>query len=192
MQGRILLVKMEIRKLNVGCGKDIKSGWVNLDRHKENGADVIFDLNDIFKGKKMSFKDNTFDYVYCCDVLEDFVDPIPIIDELIRVCKVGRKIEIRVPFDTNISSSLHHKKTFSLRAFQRFPDMPQYGGKPRPIIVKELKYYITKCRNPLIYFYKKFAESLYNLLGRSIVENTFIKYLFPVINLKVVYKKREK
>jgi len=70
-----------LMKLNVGCGNDIKKGWINLDYHKKNCADVVFNLNEIYSGKKLPFKDNFFDYIYCSHVLEDFSEPSPIIDE---------------------------------------------------------------------------------------------------------------
>ena len=34
-------------------------------------------------------KDNYYDYVLCSHVIEDFANPIPLIDELIRITKVN-------------------------------------------------------------------------------------------------------
>ncbi len=79
-------------KINIGCGLDIKEGWINLDSHNKNGADLIFDLNDLFKGKRLPFKDNYFDYVYCSHVIEDFWEPMVLIEEFIRICKVGGEL----------------------------------------------------------------------------------------------------
>ncbi len=31
-------------KLNVGCGKDIQQGWINLDSMALPGFDMVFDL----------------------------------------------------------------------------------------------------------------------------------------------------
>lgn len=43
------------KKINVGCGKDIKpknEGWINLDQHNKHGAEVIFDLNKLFERER--------------------------------------------------------------------------------------------------------------------------------------------
>ena len=38
-------------KLNIGCGRDIRKGFVNCDKRKGSGVDKIVDLE-----KKLSFK----------------------------------------------------------------------------------------------------------------------------------------
>tara|TARA_Y100000034_G_C6891863_1_gene410438 strand:- start:679 stop:819 length:141 start_codon:yes stop_codon:yes gene_type:complete len=42
-----------MKKLNVGCGLDIRKGWFNLDNHKTNGANVIYG-KEIIKEKFLS------------------------------------------------------------------------------------------------------------------------------------------
>ncbi len=69
-------------KLNFGCGLDKRPGWTNLDFDSNVHPDVIFDINEIYKNKKLPFKDNSYDYIYCSDVLEHFPEPLPILREL--------------------------------------------------------------------------------------------------------------
>ncbi len=179
-----------MKKLNVGSGKDIRKGWINLDIHRDYGADVVFDLKNIYKGKKLPFKDNTFDYVLCSHVLEDFLEPVPIMDELIRVCKVKGFVEIRTPFETNVwNTNIYHTKAFTLGMFGNFPDKSSYGER-RNLKVVELKYYCIKGKKH-INFIKFFVEGFYNALPYQLVEHTFLKYLFPIINCKVVYQKEK-
>jgi len=184
-----------MNRLNVGCGDDIKKGWVNLDFHNKNGADVIFDLNNIFLGKKLPFKDNFFGYVYCSHVLEDFSEPIKIMDELFRVCKIGGRVEIRVPFETRTWLNIDHKRGFSLFSFLDYFDRKtgnkvSYGDKIIPMKIEAMEYYNydKKC-NLFLYFMKNFGVWFYNTLGFKIVEQTFIKFLFPIINIRVIFKK---
>lgn len=36
-----------MKKLNLGCGKDIKAGYVNLDIVKLDGVYVVWDVNKL-------------------------------------------------------------------------------------------------------------------------------------------------
>ena len=179
-------------KINIGSGKDIKPGWINLDIHNKYGADIVFDLNQIYKGKNLPFKDDTFDYVYCSHVLEDFIDPIVLIKEFIRICKVKGKIELRTPFETNQElTNIHHKTTFTLSKFSSIVmerETINYGNKNNLKIVS-MNYYIEMGRSSIANFFKKIIEIFYNAIPYRIVEHTFIKYLFCVINCRVVYEK---
>jgi len=179
-----------MKKINVGCGKDVRKGWINLDMYKDYGADVIFDLKRIYQGKKLPFKDNTFDYVLCSHVLEDFIEPVPIMDELVRVCRVGEFVEIRTPFETNVwNTNIYHKKAFTLGMLDNFPDKSGYNEK-RNLKVVKLGYYCIKGKKH-INFIKFFVEGFYNAFPYQLVENTFLKYLFPIINCKVIYQKEK-
>lgn len=91
-----------MRAINIGCGLDKRKGWINLDFDKNVNPDILFDLNRINMGKKLPFKDNSFDYVYCADVLEHFPEPLPILRELYRICNIGGIIEIRFPMENSL------------------------------------------------------------------------------------------
>lgn len=179
-----------MKKINIGCGKDIKEGWVNLDSHNKNGADLIFDLNDIYKGKKLPFDDNTFDYVYCSHVIEDFIEPMVLIKEFIRICKVGGKIELRTPFETNTNTTnMYHKSEFTLLKFMSLAGKKENYGEEYGIEIEILEYYVFYGYNRLINLAKKIIEFVYNKLPIKLVELTFLKYLFCVLNCRVVYVK---
>jgi len=179
-------------KINIGSGKDIRKGWVNLDMHNKHGAEVIFDLNDVYKGKKIPFKDNTFDYVYCSHVLEDFIDPMVLIEEFIRICKFGGQIELKTPFETNNElTNIYHKTAFTLSKFVSITE--EWGtinyGKRYKLKIRDLHYYTHKGSNPLANLLKELIEVFYNAIPYKIVEHSFIKYLFCVINCRVVFEK---
>ena len=53
-------------KLNLGCGNDIKEGWVNMDYIGAEGVDVVHNLNRL----PYPFPDNTFDSILASHVLE--------------------------------------------------------------------------------------------------------------------------
>ena len=53
-------------KLNIGCGKDIRKGWINLDIVPLDGVDIVHDILDI----PLPFKENSFDYILDKHVFE--------------------------------------------------------------------------------------------------------------------------
>lgn len=57
--------------------------------------------------ESIGWMDNTFDYIYCFEVLEHIVDYKKGIRELLRVTKPGGKIFITVPYKNMIPSPYH-------------------------------------------------------------------------------------
>ena len=57
---------MNKNKLNVGCGKDIRPDFVNLDVAPLPGVDVVHDLTR----KPWPFEDKRFDHIELINVLE--------------------------------------------------------------------------------------------------------------------------
>ena len=107
-----------MKKLNLGCGKDIKEGWVNLDIADLEGVDIVFDLNNL----PLPFKDNEFDYILCNDIIEHILDYIPLMKELHRILKDGAIIEIKVPHYTysRAYADPTHVRYFSMELFDFF------------------------------------------------------------------------
>lgn len=80
------------KRLNLGCGRDYKKGWVNVEANKNLKADKYFDLR-----KKFPLPSSSFDYILASDVLEHFTkeDANDFLDECWRVLKRNGVIEIR-------------------------------------------------------------------------------------------------
>jgi hypothetical protein len=82
-----------LTKLNIGCGKDYRRGYINLDTAKGIGADVIADITH-----GIPFQANAFDEVLCNNVLTQIQSPqtfVYVLNELWRV--THGKIIVRVP-----------------------------------------------------------------------------------------------
>ncbi|HCD53350.1 MAG TPA: hypothetical protein DEQ34_12945, partial [Balneolaceae bacterium] len=94
-------------KLNLGCGNDIREGWVNLDIAPLPGVDVVHNLEEL----PLPFEDEEFDHIRAQDILEH-LEYIPLLKEIHRILKPGGTISIRVPHFTsryNFNDPTHKK-----------------------------------------------------------------------------------
>ena len=108
---------MSSKKLNVGCGRDIKKGWINLDSCDLPGVDIVYDIEKI----PLPFDNEEFDTILCRDIFEH-VDFIPVLREIHRILRKGGDLIIRVPHFTSRRNFIDptHKRTFSVRTFEHF------------------------------------------------------------------------
>jgi len=173
------------KRLNVGCGRDIKDGWVNLDRHSLPGVDVVHNIEDL----PLPFADEEFDYVYCKDVLEH-CDYIPVLRDLHRILKIGGRIFIKVPHFTARNSFVDptHRRCFSYKTFNFFLKDNSWGrdyyfdfhferiSHNRIIFQKSLALPFNYLLEPLI----NTAVSL-----KDFYEITGLSRLFPAYDLEV-------
>jgi SAM-dependent methyltransferase len=83
-------------KLNLGCGRDIRDGWINVDAVDLPGVDVVANLDDCAV-KPLPFADNSVDEFLLSHLLEHISRPLPLMQELWRIAKPGAVITVRVP-----------------------------------------------------------------------------------------------
>ncbi len=90
-----------LKKLNLGCGNDIKReedvDWVNLDISPDVGADVVAD----FVQTPWPADDDSFDEVLANNSLTQVLtsrEYIDVINEIWRITKPDGVIKIRVPY----------------------------------------------------------------------------------------------
>lgn len=97
--------------LNLGCGKDIRKDWVNLDLNNGEGVDIVHDL-DIFP---YPFKDNIFTKINVEAIMEHLNNPKKFIDEIHRISKKDCKTNITVPHFSSWSvwGDITHKRGFN-------------------------------------------------------------------------------
>lgn len=104
--------------LNLGCGQDIKKGYVNLDCIALPGVDVTHNL-DVFP---YPFGNDTFDEVLAFGILEHLKNPERVMQELYRITKNGATLTIRVPYwnTMQVWMDITHKRGFTLDTFHYF------------------------------------------------------------------------
>jgi ubiquinone/menaquinone biosynthesis C-methylase UbiE len=86
-----------MKRLNLGCGRDIRSGWINVDAAALPGVDIVADL-DLCRTKPLPFSENEIEEFTLSHVLEHIRDALALMAELHRIAKPDAKAEIRVPF----------------------------------------------------------------------------------------------
>lgn len=89
-------------KLNVGCGRNILPGWVNVDSVALPGVDHVVDLEGCAARAydaptPMPFEDNSVDEFLLSHVIEHVRNVLPMMQELYRIAKPDAIMTIRCP-----------------------------------------------------------------------------------------------
>ena len=96
------------KKLNIGCGKDYREGWINLDIDRNVKADVRHNLDKY----PYPFKDKEFDVILASHIVEHLESPIRFFKEMERVMKDKSELHVIVPHFTNPMAYTPVHKTF--------------------------------------------------------------------------------
>lgn len=133
-----------MKRLNLGCGKDIRQGYVNLDSVKLSGVDVVHDM----RKTPWPFKDGEFDEILCRHILEHFDDMMPILMELHRVTKSDGRIIVHVPYFASPGAFADptHKRFFTYQTFRYFQpgdNLEHYSKARFRIIELRLKFFTS-------------------------------------------------
>ena len=83
----------ELVKLNLGCGNNILAGYINIDKIRLEGVDLVLDLEE----HTLPLADNSVSEVICDHILEHINNFIPLMEELYRVCANKAVIHVFVP-----------------------------------------------------------------------------------------------
>src|SRR3989344_3729439 len=109
-----------MRKLNLGCGLDIRKStssekWVNIDHLKLPGVDKVHNLDRY----PWPFKNDEFDYIYCHHVLEHLDSILKPMEEIWRITRNKAKIEIELPITPSVEAFLDptHKQFYTFLTF---------------------------------------------------------------------------
>jgi len=104
-------------KLNLGCGKKILDGYVNVDITPSKGVQVM----DVCK-LPYPFPNEHFEEILTVNCIEHLsIDTDLLMKELHRILKPDGVIRIRVPHYTNPANHFtQHKKLFSSRSFDGY------------------------------------------------------------------------
>ena len=110
------------KKLNFGCGTDIREGWDNCDIQEE--APISFDFDKF----PYPLKDNYYDYVWIHGILENLLYPERVLYELRKKCKNYAIIEAICPYwnASWIYHDLKSRRGFNKQGFICFCNVRDY------------------------------------------------------------------
>ncbi len=114
-----VVVQDDAMKLNLGCGRTIIDGWLNVDNR---GGDIICDA------ASLPFKNHSFDNILASHVLEHVLDLWNVLHEMHRVLRPRGILKVRVPYGIKgFLITPYHVRAFTLKSFDNISDV--VGGK---------------------------------------------------------------
>ncbi len=94
--------------VDLGGGSLPKPGYANVDRCET--ADIQVD----FETEHLPFEDASVDALYSSHMIEHVRNLVPLMREIVRICKAGAPVEIRVPHWGSSMAMCHdHKQTIA-------------------------------------------------------------------------------
>lgn len=82
-------------RLNLGCGRDIREGWVNVDRDERPGVDLAIDLDS--PHILLPYRRDSVSEIHAAHLIEHLYHPLQLMEELYRVAKPRCTMTIRCP-----------------------------------------------------------------------------------------------
>jgi len=124
-----------MKKLNLGCGKFKKEGYVNVDFLTDVDADIVHDLNKI----PYPFPNDSFILIEADHVLEHLDSPFCVMKELYRVACNDASIVIKVPHFTRGFMHPEHKRGFDVTFGYYFNPSFKGGYQGIELILERVK-----------------------------------------------------
>jgi len=91
---------MTLKKLNVGCGRNILAGWENLDSYRLPGVNIVADL-DACGQTPLPLADASVDEFLLSHVMEHIRNVLPMMQELHRIAAPDARMVVRVPYGSS-------------------------------------------------------------------------------------------
>ena len=86
-------------KLDIGCGRRKVEGAIGIDIRRDTDADVICDIE-----RPLPFRDESFDEIYCHQIVEHVIDLIALMEEIFRISTGNARVFIEAPYYASIGA----------------------------------------------------------------------------------------
>lgn len=117
---------MNTLKLNLGCGRDIKEGWVNIDAHPINDNVQFADLDVV--NSLWQFKDECTEEFLLSHTIEHLRYPLALFESIYRIAKPGALLTIKCPYGSSDDADEDptHVRRMFLGSFSYFAKPTHY------------------------------------------------------------------
>jgi hypothetical protein len=112
-------------RLNLGCGRNVKTGWVNVDfAERENKLDIVCDLS-----KEFPFDDSSCSYIYSEHLIEhlEWLDGRTLLEKCFKSLQEGGVLRIVFPDFEKIFMAYVNKDDDFLKNMSRGLDDEDYS-----------------------------------------------------------------
>lgn len=181
------------RRLNLGCGWDVRPGYVNVDVAALPGVDVV-----ITPGEPLPFEDESIDVVLAKDVIEHVDDLSASLGDLHRILKPGGALLVSTVHFTSrdVYVDPTHRRGFSIRTldfFARRAEVDRSYYVPYAFSTVELAHiqFHAKMGKGRYLVWDRVLEPLVNMRPavQDLYETTGMSRIFPAGNILVVLRK---
>ncbi|MBM3234369.1 hypothetical protein FJZ19_04735 [Candidatus Pacearchaeota archaeon] len=166
-------------KLNLGCGENILTGCINIDKISLPSVDLILDLEKT----PLPFKENSVSEIRCSHILEHIVNFLPLMEELYRICKPHAIIYVSAPYFRYEGAYRDptHVRFFTEHSFDYF----QAGVKFSHYSQARFKVRKIYLRNHFISSIKNLHKKIIRFLPFKRLLNIFLWNIYSEINYEL-------
>lgn len=161
-----------IRGLHIGCGPNIKTGWLNSD-YTRHGPDVfVMDAT-----KEFPLPDNAFDYVYTEHMIEhiEFGAGVEMLRQAGRVLKSGGIIRVVTPDVGFLLNLYSHNRTQLEDRYIRWQVKSSFPSAPRPLAGFVFNIFVRSWNHKFIYDRETLTLALESAGFTSVVERNIME-----------------
>ena len=174
------LLKVDILKIDLGCGPSKKEGYIGIDRINLPGVDLVCNFEEGLE----FLPDNCVDEIVSSHLLEHIENIELLMSEIHRVLKPNGVKKMIVPHFSNpyYYSDYTHKRFFGLYSMDYFSDGENNFKRKVPVFYNSKKFKVRKRKlrfaSPPFYFRNKFKAFFthifnYNEFMQELYEDLF-------------------
>lgn len=174
------------QKLNLGCGKDAQKRYVNLDKTKLPGVDIIHDLDKT----PYPFEHDTFDEILCKHILEHTENLMIVMDEIHRIISSDGKIKIIAPYFSSHGAfnDPTHRRFFTYNTFDYLDQKDErhhYTARKMTVVKRKISFFTAKSFMKSRWYSLPF-DTIINLAPTTY--QRFFCWIFPAAEIHYLLK----